>query len=97
MRRPSQSAAQQEAIVASFEVHVSYQLDLAPQALAAVTCSAGQEIFDQPCEFRRLFDLRHVTAILDDGEPRAWNGTLIDLATLDWRNRVLASPHAVRT
>jgi hypothetical protein len=40
-RRPSQSAAQQEAIVASFEVHVSYQLDLAPQPLAAVTCSAG--------------------------------------------------------
>jgi hypothetical protein len=65
-----------------------YQLHLAPQALAAATCSTGQEIVDQPGEFRRLFHLRHVTEILDDGEPRARDGTLIDFATLDGRDRI---------
>src|SRR5205814_10327958 len=64
-----------------------------PRALANATCSAGQEILDQPREFRRLLHLGHVTAILDDDKPRAREGTLIDFATIDRRNRVLASPH----
>src|SRR6516165_8071566 len=57
------------------------------------TCSAGQEIRDQPRELRRLLHLWHVTAVLDDDKPRARDGTLIDLATIDRRDRVLASPH----
>ena len=57
------------------------------------TCLAGQEIVDQLREFRRLLHLRHVAAILDDGEPRARDGTLIKFAALERRDRVLASPH----
>src|ERR1700738_2690501 len=60
--------------------------------LALAGRSAGQEILDQPREFRRLLHLGHVTAILDHDKPRARDGTLIDLAAIDWRDRVLASP-----
>jgi hypothetical protein len=63
------------------------------RALAATARLVGQEVFDQPREFRRLFHFGHVTAILDDGELRARNGALIEFAALEWRNRVLASPH----
>src|SRR5215472_4655162 len=57
------------------------------------TWSAGQEIRDQPRELRRLLHLWHVTAVLHNDKPRALDGTLIDLTTIDRRDRVLASPH----
>ena len=90
MIRPSQSATRSDR--ASFEDTFRYQLHLARRTLAAATRSAGQEIVDQPREFRRLLHLGHVTAILDHDKPRARDGTLIDLAAIDWRDRVLASP-----
>src|SRR6202043_1398260 len=83
MIRPSQSATRSDR--ASFEDPCRYQLHLAPRTLAAATRSAGQEILDQPREFRRLLHLGHVTAILDHDKPRARDGTLIDLAAIDWR------------
>jgi hypothetical protein len=64
-----------------------------PQAFAAATHSADQEILDQLSEFHRLLHLGHVTAMLDDGKLRARDGALIEFAALERRDRVIASPH----
>src|SRR5438132_11116906 len=65
-----QSAGATRSKRASCEDRSRYQPHLAPRTLAAATRSVGQEILDQPREFRRLLHLGHETAILNHDKPR---------------------------